>query len=46
MGLLIDGRWHDQWYENGKDGTFKRENAQRRNQLPAPKPAVTTCMSR
>ena len=28
MGLLIDGRWHDQWYENGKDGTFKRENAQ------------------
>ncbi|NBA82162.1 glutathione S-transferase family protein [Pseudomonas putida] len=36
MGLLIDGRWHDQWYENGKDGTFKRENAQRRNQLPAP----------
>ncbi|MCP5853807.1 glutathione S-transferase family protein, partial [Klebsiella pneumoniae] len=36
MGLLIDGRWHDQWYENGKDGAFKRENAQRRNQLPAP----------
>ncbi|NQD78437.1 glutathione S-transferase family protein, partial [Pseudomonas sp. CrR7] len=36
MGLLIDGRWHDQWYENGKDGTFKRENAQRRNSLPAP----------
>jgi len=36
MGLLIDGRWHDQWYENGKDGTFKRENAQRRNPLPAP----------
>ncbi len=35
MGLLIDGRWHDQWYENGKDGTFKRENAQRRNPLPA-----------
>lgn len=36
MGLLIDGRWHDQWYENGKDGTFKRENAQRRHSLPAP----------
>lgn len=36
MGLLIDGRWHDQWYENGKDGAFKRENAQRRNRLPAP----------
>lgn len=46
MGLLIDGRWHDQWYENGKDGTFKRENAQRRNQLPAPRPAATTCMCR
>ncbi|WEL53853.1 glutathione S-transferase family protein [Pseudomonas kermanshahensis] len=36
MGLLIDGRWHDQWYETGKDGAFKRENAQRRNALPAP----------
>lgn len=34
MGLLIDGRWHDQWYENSKDGAFQRENAQRRNQLP------------
>ena len=41
MGLLIDGRWHDQWYENGKDGTFKRENAQRRNQLPAPEAGRT-----
>ena len=35
MGLLIDGRWHDQWYENSKDGAFQRENAQRRNPLPA-----------
>ena len=35
MGLLIDGRWHDQWYESSKDGAFQRENAQRRNQLPA-----------
>lgn len=35
MGLLIDGRWHDQWYQNSKDGAFQRENAQRRNQLPA-----------
>ncbi|QXH58565.1 glutathione S-transferase family protein [Pseudomonas maumuensis] len=35
MGLLIDGRWHDQWYQTSKDGAFKRENAQRRNQLPA-----------
>ncbi|WP_054901629.1 glutathione S-transferase family protein [Pseudomonas sp. NBRC 111131] len=36
MGLLIDGRWHDQWYENAKDGAFQRERAQRRNPLPAP----------
>lgn len=36
MGLLIEGRWHDQWYETGKDGAFKRENAQRRDPLPAP----------
>lgn len=35
MGLLINGRWHDQWYENSKDGAFQRENAQRRNPLPA-----------
>ncbi len=35
MGLLVDGRWHDQWYENGKDGAFKREDSQRRNPLPA-----------
>jgi len=31
MGLLIDGQWHDQWYENGKDGAFQREEAQRRD---------------
>ncbi|KQQ59879.1 glutathionyl-hydroquinone reductase YqjG [Pseudomonas sp. Leaf127] len=31
MGLLIDGRWHDQWYESSKDGAFQRENAQRRS---------------
>lgn len=35
MGLLIDGRWHDQWYTSSKDGAFQRENAQRRNALPA-----------
>ncbi|MGY3297950.1 putative glutathione S-transferase [Pseudomonas sp. TE6288] len=35
MGLLIDGHWHDQWYQTSQDGAFKRENAQRRNQLPA-----------
>ncbi|WP_122760792.1 glutathione S-transferase family protein [Pseudomonas viridiflava] len=31
MGLLVDGRWQDQWYESSKDGAFQRENAQRRN---------------
>lgn len=35
MGLLIDGRWHDQWYENSKDGAFRREDSQRRGALPA-----------
>ena len=30
MGLLIDGHWHDQWYQS-KDGQFHRENAQRRH---------------
>nr|WP_314494202.1 glutathione S-transferase family protein [uncultured Pseudomonas sp.] len=34
MGLLIDGQWHDQWYESDEDGAFKREQAQRRNPLP------------
>ncbi|MBA1189389.1 glutathione S-transferase family protein [Pseudomonas entomophila] len=31
MGLLIEGQWHDHWYENGKDGAFQREEAQRRD---------------
>ena len=31
MGLLMDGHWHDQWYESSKDGAFQREQAQRRN---------------
>ncbi|QXI26719.1 glutathione S-transferase family protein [Pseudomonas vanderleydeniana] len=31
MGLLIEGRWHDQWYESSKDGAFQREQAQRRH---------------
>lgn len=35
MGLLIDGRWHDQWYQSSKDGAFQREKAQRHNQLSA-----------
>ena len=35
MGLLVDGRWHDQWYESSKDGAFQRENAQRRHWITA-----------
>lgn len=35
MGQLIDGRWHDQWYDTSKDGSFQRENAQRRNWVTA-----------
>ncbi|WP_447792791.1 MULTISPECIES: glutathione S-transferase family protein [Pseudomonas] len=35
MGLLVEGRWQDQWYESSKDGTFQREQAQRRNWLTA-----------
>ncbi|MEK1839236.1 MAG: glutathione S-transferase C-terminal domain-containing protein, partial [Pseudomonas sp.] len=34
MGLLVEGRWQDQWYES-KDGTFQREQAQRRHWLTA-----------
>ncbi|WNW14192.1 glutathione S-transferase family protein [Pseudomonas sp. DTU_2021_1001937_2_SI_NGA_ILE_001] len=34
MGLLIEGRWHDQWYET-KDGAFQRESAQRRSWVTA-----------
>ncbi|WP_043311327.1 glutathione S-transferase family protein [Pseudomonas sp. ML96] len=35
MGQLIEGRWHDQWYDTSKDGRFQRENAQRRNWITA-----------
>ena len=31
MGLLVEGRWQDQWYESSKDGAFQREQAQRRH---------------
>ena len=35
MGLLIEGSWHDQWYDTAADGRFRRENAQRRNWITA-----------
>ncbi|MAD77483.1 MAG: glutathione-dependent reductase [Rheinheimera sp.] len=32
MGLLVDGKWQDKWYDtDSNDGEFKRENAQLRN---------------
>jgi putative glutathione S-transferase len=32
MGLLIDGQWHDQWYDtDSNDGRFVRSEAQLRN---------------
>ena len=35
MGLLVDGRWQDKWYESTKDGAFQREQAQQRNWVTA-----------
>jgi predicted RNA-binding Zn-ribbon protein involved in translation (DUF1610 family) len=34
MGLLVEGRWQDQWYAS-KDGSFQREQAQRRHWITA-----------
>lgn len=32
MGLLIDGKWHDQWYDTkGNGGKFKRQESNFRN---------------
>lgn len=36
MGLLVDGQWHDQWYDTSKTGgRFVREEAQFRNWITA-----------
>ena len=36
MGLLIDGEWHDSWYDTKKSGgAFKRTEAQFRNWITA-----------
>lgn len=36
MGLLVDGVWHDKWYDTSKsDGKFQREQAQLRNWVTA-----------
>src|SRR5690554_3425093 len=32
MGLLVDGKWHDKWYDTDKtDGRFVRSESQFRN---------------
>jgi len=36
MGLLVDGVWHDKWYDTkASKGQFKREDAQLRNWITA-----------
>jgi glutathionyl-hydroquinone reductase len=36
MGLLIDGRWHDRWYDTkGSGGRFVRSEAPFRNWVTA-----------
>src|ERR1700712_560733 len=34
MGLLVDGRWQDRWYES-KNGRFQRESSRFRHQVTA-----------
>ena len=57
MGLLVDGKWHDQWYDTSKTGgKFEREAARFRNWVTAdgspgravfrPSRAGITCMCR
>lgn len=35
MGLLVDGKWHDQWYDTSKDGRFQRSESAFRNWITA-----------
>ncbi|MCK9237840.1 MAG: glutathione S-transferase family protein [Thiopseudomonas sp.] len=36
MGLLVDGQWHDQWYDtDSTDGKFERSESQFRNWVTA-----------
>ena len=36
MGLLVDGKWHDQWYDmEGNGGRFIRQESQFRNWITA-----------
>ena len=34
MGLLVEGRWHDSWYDTkGNEGKFKRQASLFRNEV-------------
>ena len=35
MGLLVDGKWQDKWYETGKSGKFERSQSQFRDFVTA-----------
>jgi putative glutathione S-transferase len=35
MGLLVEGKWVDRWYDTGKSGTFERHEAQFRQHVAA-----------
>jgi len=35
MGLLVDGKWVDRWYDTGASGAFARSAAQFRRQVTA-----------
>ncbi|WP_105169470.1 glutathione S-transferase family protein [Pseudoalteromonas sp. T1lg23B] len=35
MGLLVDGKWQDKWYDTSNKGKFEREAAQLRNWVTA-----------
>ena len=36
MGLLIDGKWHDRWYDtNTSGGRFQRQESRFRNWVTA-----------
>lgn len=36
MGMLVDGQWHDKWYDTRKnDGKYQREDARFRNWITA-----------
>ena len=35
MGLLVDGKWQDKWYDTGKSGKFERSQSQFRDFVTA-----------